>query len=324
MNQFSQLPNIELIRQRAQLLRDLRSFFDQRNFLEVQPPCLSRDCVIDAYIDPICVKSSQLKIACDLPEFLYLQTSPELAMKRMLAAGAPSIYSIGPVFRSGESGDHHNIEFTMLEWYEVDADINTEISLLGDLAATILNFDGYDVVNYRDVFRSALGFDPIDEPIKTLISMTDKVDVQLSQSIANDRDLMLDVILSHHIQPNLGLERPVIIKNYPITQAALARPAVDDPACAARFELIVRGVELANGYDELLDANILISRAQQSNQIRVASGRSPLTVESSLVQAMRSGLPACAGVAMGVDRLLMIRSGVSSLAPVIPLPIDRA
>lgn len=290
----------------------------------MQPPCLSRDCIIDAYIDPIGVESKQLGIAEELPARMYLQTSPELAMKRMLAAGAPSIYSIGPVFRSGESGDHHNVEFTMLEWYEIDADIHAEISLLGDLVTTILGTDGYDVVNYRDVFQNALGFDPIDESVVTLSQWVAKVDTQLADSIANDRDLMLDVILSSHIQPALGLDRPVIIKNYPISQAALARTATDDPQCTARFELIAEGIELANGYDELLDPDVLIERAEASNRVRVAAGREPLVTDSSLVRAMRTGLPPCSGVAMGVDRLMMIRSGAKSLAEVIPLTIDKA
>ncbi|WP_146455860.1 EF-P lysine aminoacylase EpmA [Rubripirellula tenax] len=318
------LPRIDLVRERAQLLRELRVFFDTRGFFEVQPPCLSRDCVVDAYIDPIRVGSKQLGIAEDLPEYLYLQTSPELAMKRMLAAGAPSIYSIGPVFRSGESGDHHNIEFTMLEWYHLGANIDDEITLLGELASTILDSDGYDISNYRDVFTQSLGFDPIDAPASTLQEVVSEIDENLACSISGDRDLMLDVILSHRIQPNLGKDRPLIIKNYPITQAALARPAIDDPKCAARFELIAGGVELANGYDELLDADVLVQRAQQSNQLRQAGGRHPLPVETSLVDAMRKGFPACAGVALGVDRLLMMRTSSLSLGPVIPFPIRIA
>ncbi len=322
MNQSS-LPRIDLIRERAELLRELRIFFDQRGFFEVQPPCLSRDCVIDAYIDPIEVDSIQLKISEALPEKLFLQTSPELAMKRMLAAGAPSIYSIGPVFRSGESGDHHNVEFTMLEWYDVGADFESCIKTLGELATQVLQSDNYDVLNYRDVFRDSLGFDPIAESTKNLADRVARIDDRLAASICDDRDGMLDVLLSHLIQPTLGRVRPLIIKNYPLSQAALARPSVDDSNCAARFELIVNGVELANGYDELLDADILVQRAQKTNEVRVVGGREPLVVESSLVEAMRSGMPACAGVAMGVDRLLMVRSGEQSLRRVMPFSVGN-
>ncbi|QDT01894.1 Elongation factor P--(R)-beta-lysine ligase [Rubripirellula lacrimiformis] len=318
------LPCVEMIRQRAELLRDLRSFFDGRGFLEVQPPCLSRDCVIDAYIDPIAIASEQLQIAEDLPLQMFLQTSPELAMKRMLAAGAPSIYAIVPVFRGGESGDHHNVEFSMLEWYEVGADIDDCIRTLGQLASTVLGSDGYDVKNYRTVFSEFLGFDPILVSTDDLARHVQPIDTDLAASIAGDRDMMLDVVLSNLIQPKLGLDRPLIIKNYPISQAALARQAKDDPQCAARFELIVGGIELANGYDELTDADVLVQRAQQSNQLRIASGRTPLRVESSLVEAMRIGLPKCAGVAMGVDRLLMIRAGETSLQRVLPFKIGQA
>lgn len=317
-------PDVSLLRARADLLRQLRSYFDDRGFIEVQPPCLSRDCVIDAYIDPISIDAKQLGIAVDLPDRLYLQTSPELAMKRMLAAGAGSIYSIGPVFRGGESGHHHNIEFVMLEWYEVDGDIDSAIQLLGNLVAQVLKHDGFDVVTYRRLFSDTLGFDPIDEPMETLTGKVAEVDVELARSISHDRDLMLDVILSHFIQPQLGQTRPVIVRDYPVTQAALARVANDDPQCAARFELIANGVELANGYDELLDAEVLVARANSANQIRIAAGRPPMVAENSLVAAMRTGLPKCAGVALGVDRLLMLQTGQSSLAKVIALPIEKA
>lgn len=317
-------PDVSLLRARADLLRQLRSYFDDRGFIEVQPPCLSRDCVIDAYIDPISIDAKQLGIAVDLPDRLYLQTSPELAMKRMLAAGAGSIYSIGPVFRGGESGHHHNIEFVMLEWYEVDGDIDSAIQLLGNLVAQVLKHDGFDVVTYRRLFTDTLGFDPIDEPMETLTGKVAVVDVELARSISHDRDLMLDVILSHFIQPQLGQTRPVIVRDYPVTQAALARVANDDPQCAARFELIANGVELANGYDELLDAEVLVARANSANQIRIAAGRPPMVAENSLVAAMRTGLPKCAGVALGVDRLLMLQTGQSSLAKVIALPIEKA
>lgn len=318
------LPDVSLLRARADLLRQLRSYFDDRGFIEVQPPCLSRDCVIDAYIDPISIDAKQLGIAVDLPDRLFLQTSPELSMKRMLAAGAGSIYSIGPVFRGGESGHYHNIEFTMLEWYEVDGDIDSAIGLLGNLVAEVLKRDGFDVVTYRRLFADTIGFDPINEPVETLTDKVAEVDVELAHSISQDRDLMLDVILSHFIQPELGRTRPVIVRDYPITQAALARVSPNDPQCAARFELIADGVEIANGYDELLDAEVLVSRAHSANEVRTAAGRPPMVVENSLVGAMRKGLPKCAGVALGMDRLLMLKTGETSLEKVIALPIGTA
>ncbi|MFK8112443.1 MAG: EF-P lysine aminoacylase EpmA [Rubripirellula sp.] len=317
-------PNIELIRQRSDLLRELREFFQSRGFLEVQPPCLSQDCVVDAYIDPIAVGSDQFQLGIDLPANFFLQTSPEAAMKRLLAAGAPSIYSLGPVFRAGERGAFHNIEFTMLEWYDVGANIDSGIKLLSDLICELLPYDSCDVKSYRELFASSLGIDPITCSTDELLRQVKQVDsFELKET--SDRDLLLDVLMSHTIQPTLGHDRPVVVRNYPLSQAALARQASDDVDCAARFELFVDGIELANGYDELCDAEILLSRAASANQQRSERGRSRLMEETSLVKTMRSsGLPACAGVAMGVDRLLMVRTGKKSIEKVIPFPIEIA
>ena len=314
-------PNLKLIRQRAELLRELRSFFDARGFLEVQPPCLSGDCVVDAYIDPIEVDPDQIRLGIELPSQFYLQTSPEAAMKRMLAAGAPSIYSLGPVFRAGERGIEHNVEFTMLEWYQVDSDINDGIETLGNLASMVFQSDGFDVLEYRDVFHQAIGFDPIDAPIESLRSLVADVDPALVQP---DRDSLLDTLLANQIQSKLGIERPLIIKNYPLSQAALARRSPDDPDCAARFELFVQGTELANGYDELRDVDVLLERTVRHNEKRIATGRHAIELDSALVTAMRDGIPPCAGVALGVDRLLMIRSQAKSIDETLLFPIEIA
>jgi lysyl-tRNA synthetase class 2 len=318
-------PDLARIRHRADLLRELRQFFDSRGFLEVQPPCLSRECVIDPYIDPLEIPVEQLQLSADqLPERLFLQTSPEAAMKRMLAAGAPSIYSLGPVFRAGEQGKLHNVEFTMLEWYEVGADLEAGIELLGQLAIHILGGERYDVRTYRELFHDTLGIDPITADDALLGALVSRVDPDLAASIGRDRDALLDVLLSVRIQPQLGIPRPLIVRNYPLGQAALARTADDDPQCAARFELFVHGIELANGYDELRDAEVLAARFARSNVKRAKAGRRPLPGESALLHAMRRGLPACAGVALGVDRLLMVRTGSPSLESVMPFSIRTA
>ncbi len=318
-------PNIQLLAERARLLRECRLFFDSRGFLEVQPPCLSRDCVVDAFVEPLRIDAHQFQIpAADLPPQYFLQTSPESAMKRMLAAGAPSIYSIGPVFRAGERGALHNIEFTMLEWYDVGADMASGIELLGRLASELLHRGGHEVCTYRELFRDAFGFDPIDAPLPTLCGHAERVDAKLVGSIADDRDSLLDLLLARSIQPTLGLDRPLVVKNYPLSQAALAKAADDDPQCAARFELFVNGIELANGYDELRDPEQLLDRYNSNNLKRIAWGRSPLETETTLLHAMRDGLPQCAGVALGVDRLMMVRSEAESIDQVMPLPICRA
>ena len=290
-----------------------------------------RQCIVDTHIEPITLAGHQLSLASDHAEDpFYLQTSPELAMKRMLAAGSGSIYAIVPVFRGGERGDQHNIEFTMLEWYEIGADLAQGIKTLGTLASLILGCESYTVRSYRDVFREHFAMDPIDDPLQELAGLVEKVDPSLAASLAHDRDALLDVLMSYHVQPSLGQEVPTIIKNYPLTQAALARTSDDDPQCAARFELFYRGVELANGYDELRDAEILVQRTDEINQKRAELGQSMIAPPTSLVDAMREGLPACAGVAMGVDRLMMVSSSgkdepnkVLSIAEVMPLTLDR-
>lgn len=324
-NQAMERPNLSLLRERARLLRELRRFFDDRGFLEVQPPCLSRDCIVDAYIDPIEVCTKQLRLGLALPPQYYLQTSPELAMKRMLSAGAPSIYSVGPAFRAGEAGDHHNPEFTLLEWYDVGAGLDGGVALLGTLVSQVLACPNYDVTSYRQLFQDSIGLDPIAADNNVLRERVHRLDSVLVDTLGDDRDAMLDFLFSTCIQSNLGAERPLIVKNYPLSQAALAKAAEDDPQCAARFELFACGLEIANGYDELRDEAVLAERFRRSDQRRVHAGRKPLAQKNrALHRAISSDLPVCTGVALGVDRLLMARTGKRSIRDVIPFSMESA
>ncbi|MCA9141116.1 MAG: EF-P lysine aminoacylase GenX [Planctomycetales bacterium] len=319
------MANVKYLRERAELLRETRLFFDQRGFIEVQPPCLSRDCVVDAYLDPVTVDARDMMISDPrMPERFYLQTSPESAMKRLLVDGAPSIYSVGPVFRGGESGRLHNVEFTMLEWYELGGDVESAMSLTGDFVSQVLGADGCDRVTYRRAFRDHIGVDPIDAPTEQLRRLVESEDRSLADSIGDDRDELLDVLLSTRITSQLGMDRPLLLTEYPLDQAALAKPSETDPSCAARFELYVRGVEVANGYDELLDAEVMRARFDKNNCIREQTGRDPLVAETTLVKAMRRGLPACSGVALGIDRLLMLRVGAETIDDVLPFMIWNA
>jgi len=319
---------IETLRHRAELLRDIRRSFDEVGFLEVQPPCLSADCIIDAYLDPISIPAMTL----GLPEAntsissrrFYLQTSPEAAMKRMLADGAPSMYSIGPVFRGGERGSRHNVEFTMLEWYELNADATQSIERLADLARQTLHIDEIEVIAYRKLFQRELGLDPITCPVGELQTQVAQADETLAGTLNADRDGLLDVLMTQRIEPTLGCRCPTIVTQYPLTQAALAKRSNDDPECAERFELFASGVELANGYDELLDPDELVQRFEANNRVRAASGREVLPMPARFLESMRRGLPACSGVALGVDRLLMVRLGFKQVDAVIPYPIETA
>ena len=299
------------LRRRASLLAQTRRFFDDNGFIEVQPRCVTQQCVVDPYIDPL---ETMVRTAGGRQRH-FLQPSPEAEMKQLLAGGSGSIYAIGPAFRDDESGPHHRPEFTMLEWYEVGADGRGGISRISALSECILGRPCH-TVSYRDLFTGSVGLDPIDSSPQTIATLIE--DASLAASLGDDRDDILDAVLSLTIMPTLV--QPTIVYDYPISQAALAKPSANDDQCAARFEWFAAGVELGNGYDELLDADVLVQRTDQANVRRVAAGRSELPPPASLIQTMRRGMPASAGVAVGLDRLLMVADGETSLSAVLPSP----
>ncbi|MEL6110666.1 MAG: EF-P lysine aminoacylase EpmA [Planctomycetota bacterium] len=316
--------NLDHLKARAELLAKTRSLFDGHGFLEVQPPCLSQDCVVDAYLDPLRIATRQFGVGEFPSSDYFLQTSPESAMKRMLSEGAPSIYSLGPVFRAGEQGPLHNIEFTMLEWYEVEGTAESAIRLLSELARMAFNVEQVEQTTYRMLFQNLVGFDPLETPLTELQRQVAAIDRSLADAVHEDRDALLDVILSERISPKLGDEFPLIVTDYPLSQAALAKASASDSQCAARFELFFRGVEIANGYDELLDGDELARRAAANNVKRRACGREELAGALRLQHAMKRGLPQCSGVAVGFDRLLMLRVGEVSVESVMPFTIRYA
>lgn len=309
---------------RDQLLRAVRQYMHDQQLIEVQTPCLSRDNVVDAHIDPVVVPGTSLLLPSDMtaPRY-YLQTSPEFCMKRLLATGSGSIFSLGPVFRAGERSKRHNIEFTMLEWYVVNGSMDQVIDQTIDLLKLAIGDCTVERWSYRQLFQTKLGFDPIHEPVETLQDAVASVDASLAEALAGQRDDLLDVLMTERIEPLLKNEI-VLIHNYPLTQAALARRCECDPETAERFELMVYGLELANGYGELLDADELRSRNVQCNRKRLATGRSELPVESRLLDAMHSGMPGCSGVALGFDRLVMLAIGTQDVSDALAFPIELA
>ena len=292
------------LHQTARLLRTLRRFFDERDFLEVLPRTLATQCVVDPYIDPL---TTMVRGDGQTTQH-YLQPSPEAEMKSMLAGGSGSIYSIGPAYRDDEIGDLHRVEFTMLEWYEIDVDVEGGIKTLSALSDQLTD-QVVEVVSYEDVFVRSVGINPLEDPTERLIAELD--DPAFAQTIIDDRDGLLDAVFSSRIQPDLV--RPTIVRDYPVSQAALAKPNAHDDRTAARFEWFVGGVELGNGYDELLDAEELVRRTRIANRRRQRSGRTVLPAPTKLIEAMRRGLPPCAGVAVGVDRLAMVLSGAKKI-----------
>jgi lysyl-tRNA synthetase class 2 len=316
------LANLKL---RARLLRRIREFFDGRGFLEVETPVLSADTVVDRHLDPLPVTLLDDPREPAVGRTLWMQTSPEFGMKRLLAAGATAIYQIAHVFRGGERGAWHNPEFTMVEWYRAGDGMPEGIQLLADFTDQLLGMGAAERISYRQAFLSHVELDPLTATGPQLAEVARRRGLAIPPGLdVADRDAWLDLLLVECIQPHLGRGRPTIVYDYPASQAALARVRDEDPPVAERFELFVRGVELANGYHELLDPDLLRMRNSRSNQLRRADGKYTLPEDSRLLAAMRHGLPPCAGVALGFDRLVMLAAGAADIAQVIAFPIERA
>jgi lysyl-tRNA synthetase class 2 len=302
---------------RAQLLAQLRSFFAERGVLEVDTPILASFGITDPAIEPLMVSRGSAVL-----QPRYLQSSPEFAMKRLLASGSGPIYQLGKAFRDGEEGSRHNPEFTMLEWYRPGYTLDELIDEVGELVCACLQRADWRRYTYRDLFLQELGLDPFTASETALAQAAgERID---TGQLRMDRDGWLDLLMSHCIEPGLpsGL---VFVVEYPASQAALARLETrDDGVVAARFELFVDGVELANGYRELLDPHELRARAATDNVRRKDAGQTEHKLDSRLLAAMQSGLPDCSGVALGFDRLLMLGLGVDTIGDVLAFDWARS
>ena len=319
MDDFRPTASWENLRLRADLLRKTREFFHRHGLLEVETPLLSADTVVDRHLDPfgVTVESTGRQ--------LWLQTSPEFCMKRMLADGARAIYQITRAFRQDELGPLHNPEFTIVEWYRVGDGPDEAMRLLADLCETLLDRGPVERISYAEAFGRHVGLDPHTADTRMLVRAAKQHAIRRPPSLSvDDRDGWLDLLLVELVEPHLGNTAPVIVYDYPASQAPLARIRPDEPPVAERFELYVAGIELANGYHELVDPAELERRNAENNRRRLADGRRPLPERSRLLAAMQSGLPSAAGVALGFDRLAMLAAGATSLDAVIAFPLDRA
>jgi len=321
---FLPTADLKTLQLRAELLRRVREFFDRRGFIEVETPLLSADTVVDRHLDPFAV---EVITGPSGSRHYWLQTSPEFCMKRLVAAGATASYQITRSFRRDEIGPLHNPEFTMVEWYRVGDGLDQGMTLLSDLAEMFFNRGPAERVSYREAFWRHVGLDPRTVPPEQLIAAARQKEIAAPDSLSpDDRDGWLDLLLVELIQPHLGRGRPTIVYDYPASQAALARLRDDGDGVqvAERFELVVDGIELANGYHELTDADELARRNRENNRLRQLDGKQPLPEESRLLAAMRAGLPAATGVALGFDRVVMLAAGAKTLSEVVPFPFDRA
>lgn len=318
--------DFETLRLRSEILRRVRKFFEDRHFVEVETPLLSHDIVVDRHLHPIGISKHQVTGANrDADQKLWLQTSPEFGMKRILTAGGQAIYQIGKAFRQSEIGKMHNPEFTMLEWYRVDDDMEHGMDLLANLVEHILERPRTERITYQEAFTRYAMIDPFSCSVPELQKAAENAGVWVLLPLdQGSRDDWLNLILSRVVEPRLGLEAATIVYDWPASQSALAIVRNGQPPLAERFEIYVDGVELANGYHELLDADEFSQRNSVNNQQRVKDGSPLLPEESRLLKAMRHGLPGCAGVALGIDRLVMLAVGANSIEDVLAFPIDRA
>jgi len=317
-NNWQPTTDNSLLQARARLLQQIREFFYQRQVLEVDTPLLASAIGTDPALDPV---RALLKNDAGHEQEHFLQTSPEFPMKRLLAAGSGPIYQLGKAFRNGEAGRKHNPEFTMLEWYSPGFSMEQLISEVDELFATTLDLPSAQRISYGELFMTFLDIDPFTITLPALHEVAKlKLDVEIETASI---DLWLDLLFSHCIEPEL--REPVCIYNYPATQAALAALDQDEQGrtVARRFEFVAGGLELANGYYELTDSREQRRRFQADQAERQQAGLPTYDVDEYLLAALDHGMPNCAGVAVGVDRLLMLQTGKNDIRDVISFPVDR-
>ena len=315
------------LRERANLLRSVRQYFDRTGAMVVETPMLSSNATVDVYINSFSTEFEP--IGGGGLQTYYLHTSPEFPMKRLLAAGSGDIYSLGRVFRNGEAGGRHNPEFTMLEWYRIGMDQQRMMDDVSSLLSLICQFTEVRRCSYGELFEEHLSINPYaatDSELDQLVQS--KVDAGLTGLERND---CLDLLFSKHIEPTLGATNNgvlegVFVYDYPETMSALARLRTNEQGeqVAARFELFVNGVELANGYHELLDAEEQEKRFKAEQDKRRGRGFDIFPYDKRMIGALEHGMPDCAGVAMGVDRLLMLMMNTKNISEVIAFDFIRA
>lgn len=328
---FLPTADLHILQRRAWLLQETRDFFTRQGFWEAQTPILSHDCCIDVWLDPFVVPLGQ-------GEQGYLQTSPEFALKRLICAGADRVFEVARVFRQDEIGDRHNPEFTMIEWYQRDSDHFLQMDLVEELIRSLHSRcsqqSWHETVppapgpfvrfTYDQAFLEFVGLSPFTASNAQLFQAARKLPGGLPSGLEEDREGLLNLLLAEVIEPEFQKLGAVFLSHFLPSQAALARIHPGPPAVAERFELYLNGMELCNGYHELTDAAELTRRMEMQNQQRKQLGKPGIKPDSRLLQAMSHGMPPCAGVALGFDRLAVWGLGLKSLRDVLAFPFDRA
>ncbi|WP_312104860.1 EF-P lysine aminoacylase EpmA [Acinetobacter venetianus] len=323
MNRYQPTCSIEALKARAVMYQKIRQFFAERGVLEVETPILSQAGVTDVHLASVQV---QRHIYGKL-NMQYLQTSPEFPMKRLLASGSGAIYQICKVFRDDEHGRKHNSEFTMLEWYRPALDLKGLMHETADLLELCLSHRFGEVrpylLSYKHAFQDRLEINPLQASLEQLKSVANRVGLNLD--LGDDRLAYMDLLFSHFVEPSLGFDGPVFLTDFPPEMASLAKVKQDEDGelVAARFEVYIEGLELANAYDELLDADVLAARFEADNTERLKQGLPTIPTDHNLLAALPN-MPECSGIALGIDRLLMVSMNKMKIDQVIAFPAEIA
>ncbi|AOV98129.1 elongation factor P lysine(34) lysyltransferase [Edwardsiella hoshinae] len=307
---------------RASIMATIRRFFSDRGVLEVDTPSMSQATITDVHLVPFQTHFVGPGVAQGMT--LYLMTSPEYHMKRLLAAGSGPIYQLCHSFRNEESGRYHNPEFTMLEWYRPHYDMYRLMNEVDDLLQQVLECDSAETLSYQQAFIRHLDVDPLSADKAQLREVAAKLDLSNVADKEEDRDTLLQLLFAFGVEPHIGKERPAFVYHFPASQASLAQISTEDHRVAERFEVYYRGVELANGFHELTDADEQRLRFEQDNRKRAALGLPQQPIDEHLLAALAHGMPDSSGVALGVDRLIMLALSAERLSEVIAFSVDRA
>ena len=307
---------LEILHRRARMLAGLRGFFAARGVLEVETPVLSGAAVPDPHIE--CLETEVASVGT-----CFLAPSPECAMKRLLAAGSGPIFQVSRVFRGGELGRLHNPEFTLLEWYRPGLDAAGLIDEVEALVRELAGVERWERLSYREALELHAGVDPFGTDVQGLRRACVAQGLSPAAAPTLEESGALDFLLSRAVQPRLP-RGGVFVYDFPPSQAAMARIRPGSPPLAERFELYLDGIEVANGYHELADATEQRTRFEADLAERARRGRKRAPLDERFLAAMAAGLPDCAGVALGLDRLLMVAIGARHLSEVLAFPMDRA
>ncbi|MGY4675417.1 elongation factor P--(R)-beta-lysine ligase [Ursidibacter arcticus] len=311
---------IQNLLKRSKIMGEIRQFFTERGVLEVETPAMSEFSVTDVHLSTF--NTQFLSPFASQAKTLHLITSPEYHMKRLLASGSGAIFQICRVFRNEESGKRHNPEFTMLEWYRPHFDMYRLINEVDDLLQQILDCEPAESFSYQFVFQTYVGLDPLSASKAQLIAKAKEYGLQCDEN--EQRDILLQFLFSEVVEANIGKERPTAVYHFPATQAALAQISTEDHRVAERFEFYYKGLELANGFHELSDAKEQIRRFELDNLQRNEMGLPPQQLDHRFLNALKAGIPNCSGVALGVDRLLMIAMNAERIDEVMAFGVERA